>query len=259
MVIGYVGTRKVLTGSGKTLSALCKLKKYIESTVNHKYRYNIVSNISFSFKFSKLEWHWKIFRYRIRVYEYRAEVIDNKEDFIKAMCSRKNTIFFVDEAGVWFNQYDWKNIPDEVYDRLNQIRKDNIHFIYTSQKFKYVVPRLRDATNPVVECSPFPKADIESFAPPPTPIKIQQSFRTPEYFEKEDACIGNKDLTNNYTYKVKNIWYAELKRTFPTYDTKQKVHDSGSNLEKIHEENTKMIVPQESIFDVPPIELPTKL
>jgi len=183
VVKGYVGDPKVLVGSGKTLSALADLKRFVETTyVKDGSPVKIVSNIPFAFRFNKLERRgWTI---RLTRHYYEAECITNKRDFIDAMCTRQNTIFFLDEASVWINAYDWKEMPEQFYDRLNQIRKDGIHLVYTSQQFDYVAPRLRDHTNPIVECCPWPKPDIDSFLPPPVPLWITQQFRTPMYFAK---------------------------------------------------------------------------
>ena len=142
-------------------------------------------------------------------------------EFFQALAERKDTIFLADEMSVWADQYQWKDVPDVVYKRIKQLRKANIHLIYTVQTFDLVAPILKKFKNAGVECDPFPKMDIESFNPPPSPWWIRQNWRHPSYFDEsvQQSIAREPKLGAKYTYKSKTIFLSELRRTFPTFDT----------------------------------------
>lgn len=214
MVRAYVGTRKVPTGSGKTLSMMYDVRRFIlKHYPNH--RYNIISNIDFKLR----EETTLIPSFKKKSVEFNAEVITEKNAFFEALATRENTIFLVDEMSVWADQYEWKDIPKVFYTRIKQLRKVNIHLVYTVQYFNLVAPRIRYFTEVVVECQPSPMPDIDSFNPPPRPWMITQKLRHPEYFDNLDAIYKNPALEKEFTYKTKRVFLSELKRTFPTFDT----------------------------------------
>lgn len=221
MIRAYVGTDKVPSGSGKTLSMMNDVKRFIEKS--HPFiPYKIVSNTQFGF--DTIKWNWRKMKYE--KYHFEAEVIKDKLIFFNALCTRTDTIFMADEMSVWADEYNWKEVPNEFYARIKQFRKVNIHFLYTVQKFEFCAKRLREFTNPIIECSPFPSPYIDTFAPPPTPLWIKQTFRTPEYYQHKDKAFEDKEFEKKCTYKTKYMFYAQMKRTFPTFKSSELTEDS---------------------------------
>lgn len=210
MVRAYVGTRKIPTGSGKTLSMMYDIRKFLLQ--KSKIKYNILSNTQFLLREKKM------FGDEV---EFEAQYIKDKDLFIDTMCKVTNTIILIDELSAWFDARNWKMLPKEFDIRIKQYRKVNVHLLYTAQNFKHVDLRVQQFTNVIVECSPTPKPDIESFAPPPSPIWIRQYWRHPDYFETDVQAAIRRDpkMEGDYTYKKRTIYLSELKRTFPTFDT----------------------------------------
>jgi len=214
MVRAYIGADDVPVGSGKTSSMIRDARLFVFK--NHKnLKYNIVTNIDFECK-------EKVGFSRTQV-DYKPQLVENKNEFMQLLVDQNDTLFLLDEAGIWLNKYDWDKVKDTLFRKLVNTRKNNIHLFYTAQLFQTVVKDLRQFTNPIIECTPFPKPPIDRLTPPPTPLMTRQVFRPPSYYDSKQFIAGNKDAERSFVKKRKFIFRFEFSDTYRAYDTKKKI------------------------------------
>jgi len=161
-------------GSGKT-TAMVKHAREFARTGDYK----IITNTAFSAT-------KKIKDEKGKTKYIPAEVItiENKMDFFNAFATAEHALFLLDEGGIWLNNYNWKNIPEAWYERFQQTRKADIHFISTVRHFEFVANKLRQITDAVIECKAFPRTSPMSLKPPKRPWIIQETYRNPVFYEK---------------------------------------------------------------------------
>lgn len=212
MVRAYIGADDVPVGSGKTSSMIRDARLFVFK--NHdRMKYKIVSNLDFEVK--------ERVGFRRKLVDYKPHIVQDKSEFLKLLETETSTLFILDEAGIWLNKYDWSKIGDTLFKKLVNTRKFDIHLFYTAQLFNTVVKDLRSFTNPVIECTPYPKPPIDRLTPPPTPIFTTQIFRPPTYYDSKSQIAGNKDAERSFIKKRKFVFRFEFSSTYKAYDTKK--------------------------------------
>jgi len=151
-------------GSGKTLSMVKFAREFVETG-----NYNVVTNTPFSARKKTTK---KLFNNKYEPAEIKY--IETKEEYYKEFINATHTLFLLDEGGVWLNNYNWKVIPEEVYERFTQVRKADIHFIYTVRHYGFVANKLRMMTDAVIHCSALPRPNRMSLKMPSKPFLIIQ-------------------------------------------------------------------------------------
>lgn len=212
MVRAYIGADDVPVGSGKTSSMVRDARLFVFK--NYKdLKYQIITNVDFECR--------ERVGIRRTLVDYKPVLVDNKVDFLEKLTTERDTLFLLDEAGIWLNKYDWDKIKNVLFNKLVNTRKFNIHLFYTAQLFSTVVKDLRSFTNPVIECTPYPKPPIDRLTPPPTPLVTKQVFRPPNYYDSKSFIAGNKDAERSFIKKRKFIFGFEFASTYRAYDTKK--------------------------------------
>jgi len=200
MIFGYVGT----FGSGKTLNAVFDLMRNMIYWKRH-----VFSNIPIEFT------HEGKF--------YRADYIPDGKQFRNQIFKQRNTDIFVDEAGIYFPNFMWNKIPEQVLMQFHEQRKTGCNFYYTTQVNKHTVKRLRDLSFIISLCSAFRILPINFgffFRGKYVKIAAPKLFLCrrffPAYFE------GNMDSAKKYQkyYAGSRILYpSDAKRVFLAYKT----------------------------------------
>lgn len=211
-------------GEGKTLSMVAEGIEFL------KKGYTVYSNIPFgSKKFIryplKLAWERKSWGYEKPIVPIYLE----PEQFNYALANARDAIFLLDEASIWFSNYNWNVIDPKILYRLHQVRKLNIHIIYTCQSFKHVMKRLRDFTQIVVECHAMFKKKNGA------PRLIRHVYYNPEYYT---YSVYSFEVEKKYIVKREFIWGKKLSETMKDYDTTDLIKFSmGSGKSKYDDPN----------------------
>ena len=182
MIRAYVG----LQGSGKTLS-MVRDATYI---MDKKLR--VVSNVPFhTKKFSAIHLEGKAFF----------------EDLLHPQAI--NTLYVIDEGGVVFGKYSWKEISTGVQHHIIMHRKFGQHIFFGTPSYQDVAVQLRTYVAQAVACKKV-KFPLISFT---------NIFYNPVYFEfkKQDLTPA---LERQYVIKRRFISTTEAHRLYKLYDTK---------------------------------------
>jgi hypothetical protein len=201
MIFGYVGG----FGSGKTLNMVFDIMR---NMIYHKR--HIFSNIPIQF------WHKKKF--------YRADYIGDGKEFRRQVFKQRNTDIVVDEAGIYFPNFMWNKIPEQILMQFHEQRKTGCNFYYTTQVNKHAVKRLRDLSFIISMCTKFrilPIPYIEfflfgkRFVIDVPKIYVARRF-WPAFFE------GNMDSAKKWErYYLGTRWLypSDSRRVFQAYKT----------------------------------------
>lgn len=213
MIKAYCGD----VGSGKTLSVIAELLPWL------KMGYRVVSNIPISSVHPVLAVKEMWARKNIfKLVRSEAVCIPDIGPFLNEFTSAERTLFFIDEAGAWMDNYSWDRIPPAVYNRFFQHRKYEVHLLYTAQDFLTVAKKLRIMTNEVVECECVIRGPRDKRVPysTGTPYLLRQIGYNPRFFNFSTYTI---ELEKKYIKYRKFLLPGKLKEVFATYDTKKDV------------------------------------
>jgi len=202
-------------GSGKTLSMVAEASYWLPRGVR------VVSNTPLKYRWFQLN-SFKDFLITKKLgfwRELKCEVVSSLEDYFTAFKTYTNTIFVMDEAGAWLNSYKWEKIEDEVYMRFIQVRKINIHLLYTAQFFNFVAKRVRQITDVVVECNVPVRSKPNRLIPydQGTPIVVRNLYYNPLFYEQKVFTV---EMEQKFIEFRKFIWGFELGHAFNAFDTK---------------------------------------
>lgn len=193
-------------GSGKTLSMVIEAHEYL------KKGYTVYTNTPFYYDHIKRLPIKLALKYKkLYIKERRYPIYLKKLEFEEALKTATNAVFMLDEASIWLNNYKWSQIDDEVMERLFQVRKLNIHLIYTAQFFMHVVKKLRDFTDTVVECK-----IIHTWNKKPTVLR--QISYSPEFYGMK---IWSLEVEQKYIDGRRFIWGSKLNKAMESYDTNE--------------------------------------
>jgi hypothetical protein len=198
-------------GSGKTLSMVKYGREFLGNS-----DYEVVCNTPFKADRTIVTGLFKRKKIPIDV-----TYIEDKEEYFREMEKRTHTLFLLDEGMVWLNNYNWKTIPEFVYERLTQIRKGDLHLIYTVPYIEFVAKKLRMMTKACIECVPFPPIRSMSLKQPGRPWIIRQDWRKPMYF---DSAVPSEQLEKKYF--IGRRWILRIGSTLKAFDTKHLVKNS---------------------------------
>lgn len=135
MIKGYIG----IYGSGKTLWLTKDAQWFFKNDLP------VISNTP-------------IWGYNSKGKKVAAKFIWNEDiyDFLtNSLFQEKPTLLIIDEANNVFDSYNYKNIPNEVWDMLKQSRKIRLHIYYTSQRHQDIATRVRENTSIIYLCDTF--------------------------------------------------------------------------------------------------------
>jgi len=202
-------------GSGKTLSMIKFAREFLKTRSNE---YSVVTNTPFLAERAKKKGLFGLGR---ELENVPVTYCDNKYDFFKHFTTDSHVLFLLDEGGVWLNNYNWKIIPEDVYERFTQVRKADIHFIYTVRHFTFVANKLRMMTDAVINCNPIPRVNRMSLKQPKKPWVIIQTFRDVEYYEQQ---MMNEILEKKFT--LGRRWIIRMGDTIKSFDTNKIISNS---------------------------------
>ena len=209
-------------GEGKTLSMIHEVLPFLA----HNYR--LVTNTPFTKKNKKFVFQ-NIFKGITPFIEYWSKpvVLENIKDFFDDFITGEKTIYCLDEAEIWLENYSWEKVDKRIYSRFYQNRKLHIHLLYTTQFFKFVVPKLRSLTNEVVECSvpirqPFYRPEQWDAYIKAPPLAVVQIKYKPTFYEQASYSI---EIEKKYILGRSVLWGGGLRQAMGAYDTEFFVHD----------------------------------
>lgn len=170
---------------------------------------------------------------------YEADYVPTGKEFRKRIFEQRNSIICVDEAAIYFPNFLWNKLPEEVLMAFHEQRKMGCDFYYTSQLAKHAVKRIRDLSYIVSFCY---KLRVLSFLRgigihTPT-IYVTKRF-WPAYFE------GNMDSAKKYEKYyagIRLLYPSDSKRVFDAYKTNFIVDTTGAlgyTPRRILEQDTK--------------------
>jgi len=145
-----------------------------------------------------------------------AVVIDNLDDYYRYFATATNTVFCMDEAGIWLSNYSWDKVPDSVYSRFLQSRKTRIHFMYTVQFFEFVAKKLRTITDTVVDCSVPIRGRRKSFESEGKPLLVRNIYYDPRFYARP---VYSLELEKKFIMHKSFIWGHHLKEVMNSFDT----------------------------------------
>ena len=204
-------------GEGKTLSMVNEVLPFLA----HNYR--LVTNTPFHRRAVKFNSFLEIIK-RKKVFEFTKSepiVLDTISDFFKDFTTGSRTIYCLDEAELWLENYSWEKVDKRIYNRFYQNRKLHIHLLYTTQFFKFVVPKLRSMTNEVVECSvpfrrPFFKPKVWDAYVKAPPLAVVQIKYKPTFYEQSAYSI---EIEKKYIMGRAVLWGSNLEQAMRSFDT----------------------------------------
>lgn len=210
-------------GTGKTLSMVGEAYKWLPKGIK------VVSNTAFRYRYFQFKPFKEILKGDIKkldtwgTWEYKdAEMVYTLDEYFFKFKTYTNTIFCMDEAGIWLDSYKWNKVPDDVYNRFFQIRKVNIHLLYTTQFFNFVVKKLRQMTDVVVEC----EAPVRHRPDPMIPYDrgkpyiIRNISYNPKFYEQQ---VWSETLEKKFIEGRHFIWGWELGHVFSAFDTNKEI------------------------------------
>lgn len=201
MIKAYAG----YFGEGKTLSMVSEATEYL------KKGFTIYTNTPFiTKKFHYYDIKGILKRKKLGYYQELKPVYLEPEQFNYALANANNALFILDEASIWFSNYNWNSIDSKILYRLHQVRKLNIHIIYTCQAFKHVIKRLRDFTQIVVDCKTLFRGSKNE------PLLIRHLYYDPAFFSQN---IYSLELEQKFIKKRTYLFGKKLKEAMKEYDT----------------------------------------
>lgn len=206
-------------GSGKTLSMVKFAREFLRT---HSDKYKVVTNTPFTAEMAE---KYGLFKLRTRKVPVEVIVCENKDEFFWHFKNDLHTLFLLDEGGVWLNNYNWKVIPEDVYERFTQVRKADIHFIYTVRHYAFVANKLRMMTDAVINCNPIPRVNRMSLKQPRKPWIIVQTFRDVLYYEQ---TMMNEELERKFT--LGRRWIIRMGDTIKSFDTNKIIRNEKTEI-----------------------------
>lgn len=201
-------------GSGKTTIAV----KILHDHLRVHGDYTIITNTPLIAEKFKA-------RVKVGFMKYKTVVptviyVKTKEEWYKELIERTKCVHLIDEAGVWCNAYNFKKIPDIVYEKLNQVRHNEVHIIGTTKKFKHVYTRLRENTDAVIEISRFPKTKVSKLEEPKKPLIIQYDYYDTDMYELQN---GHAEEEIKKKYRLERKWLFNMENVMRSFDTKYNI------------------------------------
>lgn len=213
MIRAYCGD----VGSGKTLSAISELLPWIRRD------YRVVSNIPITYVYPVLDLAgaWKR-KNPYKLEQKQAVLREDIHEFLDEFTTAEKTLFLIDEAGAWMDNYSWDRIPPKVYNRFFQHRKYEVHLLYTAQDFLTVAKKLRIMTNEVIECECVIRGARDRSVPysKGTPKLLRQITYNPRFFNFSTYTL---ELEKKYIRGRQFLFPWRLEEVFKSYDTKKDV------------------------------------
>jgi hypothetical protein len=215
-------------GEGKTLSMVNEVLPFL------KHGYRLVTNTPFSRRGIKFNSFSEIIKLKPPFCVTHTEpiLLDSIESFFADFKTGKNTIYCLDEAEIWLENYSWEKVDKRIYTRFYQNRKLHIHLLYTTQYFKFVVPKLRSMTNEVVECSvpfrrPFFKPKVWDAYIKAPPLCVMQIKYKPTFYEQSSYSI---EIEKKYIMGRNLLWGDNLTNAMRSFNTEFFVKDTDAGL-----------------------------
>lgn len=200
-------------GSGKTLSMVADAQRYVREG------YTIITNNPFTASVYKRHSIREIIKTRSIGHFERPQpiLVTTLDQLFSHLYKAERTLFVLDEAGAWISSYKWDKLPDEVYQRILQVRKVKIHVLYTTQRFKFVAKRIREITDNVVQCNViFRGKNSNTVELDGKPFMIRQIQYDPEYFDQK---IYSLDVEKKYIMKRSFLFGKKLQDAMNSFDT----------------------------------------
>jgi len=146
--------------------------------------------------------------------------VATKEEWYKELETSEHAVHLIDEGGVWCNAYNFKKIPDMVYEKLNQVRHNELHLLITCKKFKHVYTRLRENTDSVIEVRRFPIPKVSRLEEPGKPW-----FMFYDYYDTDmyDLAGGYGDPEVRKRYHLERRWLLNMGNVMSSFDTKHNI------------------------------------
>lgn len=212
-------------GSGKTLSMVSEASNWLGKGVRVVSNTPLVYNY---FKFNKLSdiLQKKSFG---RWDKIESVFYDKLPQFFEDFKTSSNTIYCMDEAQLWLNNYAWNKIDDSIYNRFFQVRKVKIHLLYTSTYWGAVVAKLRMITNDVVECA------VPLRLPPDKTIPYDQGkpiIVRNIYYDKRfyDYSTYSPELEQKFIKKRLFLYGASLNHAYRAFDSSRLISGDSSDI-----------------------------
>jgi hypothetical protein len=140
----------------------------------------------------------------------KSTYIPKIQDFMNAMTHEKNCIFFIDEAGSYFSNYShnvFSQYPGLI-SRLAQVAHFHTRLVYTVQRFKQTVARLRENSEPIIQCKKIQLGLFDIFI---------NDYYEAEYFGQDGIPRISKQ--KEYFMFRKVVYPSEFRRAIKLYDS----------------------------------------
>jgi len=111
-------------------------------------------------------------------------------------------IIILDEAQVWFNSRNWKDLPDELQYKLQQHRKQGVHIWATVQNIARLDTVMRELVSNFYVCK---RVFVIPFFHPKNKNDIRFAFYNIKEFQPEDAQKKERK-------RLQSRWYLGLVR-----------------------------------------------
>jgi hypothetical protein len=205
-------------GEGKTTVGVAILHDFI----HHHGDYEIVTNTPL--KADLFHARIKIGFLKYQTVKTKIIYVKTKEEWYQTLRTSTHAVHFIDEGGVWCNAYNFKIIPDEVYEKLNQVRHNELHLLVTCKKFKHVYTRLRENADAVIEVTRFPQTKVTQLAEPTKPWFISYDYYDTDLYDIEGS---RADEEIKKRYRLGRRWLFNMRNVMDSFDTKYNISYLG--------------------------------
>lgn len=227
--IGYLGAM----GSGKSSSSLVHAMELAESIKAEWIVCNFSLDAVALAKYAIASRNMWAYHLILNGQIISKPIVDHdKKLTLSTFFTERNAIFVIDEAGIFFNCRDWKQIGTDFLADLAQARHDKRYLFWIAQDLEQVDKQIRTLTTGYVWCCGISRYNSKIEGPEQV-LKFNRLYAGKDY-EKLIASgklsTSGLKATIQSTLKAKKIWFSfmnELDRMiFDCYPSFDRIGDS---------------------------------
>lgn len=149
---------------------------------------------------------------------YKANFIDNADEFLRVFYDKSNCLVIFDEAGTLLPKEKWRSLPMWVKKKFRESRKDRIDIYYSAQNIRQVVRDLVELTEEACFCTVKPLWGFVWWLPKLNPKGIRTYFKR-HYYRSIPRLLRNLwkfKGTRDWPYHYR-AWKNHLKYMRPLF------------------------------------------